>query len=165
MSHSEIAGSKLAHSSPTLIAACHVLHRLCMPRHPPNALTSRLRVHTTNDNAVPSRAAVAGTLRVSVMRSTSQRRPGDADQKSQPSFASATDPIRMEPTAVTASISRTHSQCQRGAKPHNRGRNRGTGIPASWNDVRNQKICPLRRSATRCANSTSIWWSLSGSNR
>ena len=47
--HSEIAGSKLAHSSHTLIAACHVLHRLCMPRHSPNALTSRLRVHTTND--------------------------------------------------------------------------------------------------------------------
>ena len=36
--HSEIRGSKLAHSSPRLIAACHVLHRLCMPRHPPNAL-------------------------------------------------------------------------------------------------------------------------------
>ena len=47
--HSEIVGSKLAHSSPTLIAACHVLHRLCMPRHSPNALTSHLRVHTTND--------------------------------------------------------------------------------------------------------------------
>ena len=46
--HSEIAGSKPAHGSPTLIAACHVLHRLCMPRHPPNALTSRLRVRTTN---------------------------------------------------------------------------------------------------------------------
>lgn len=43
-------GSKLAHSSPTLIAACHVLHRLYAPRHPPIALTSRLRVHTTNDN-------------------------------------------------------------------------------------------------------------------
>ena len=49
--HSEIVGSKSAHNSPTLIAACHVLHRLCMPRHPPNALTSHLRVHTTNDNA------------------------------------------------------------------------------------------------------------------
>ena len=48
--HSEIVGSKLAHSSPTLIAACHVLHRLYMPRHPRIALTSRLRVHTTNDN-------------------------------------------------------------------------------------------------------------------
>src|SRR3546814_16228854 len=43
LSHSEIVGSKLAHSSPTLIPACHVLHRLYMPRHSPNALTSRLR--------------------------------------------------------------------------------------------------------------------------
>lgn len=50
--HSEIVGSKPAHGSPTLIAACHVLHRLCMPRHPPNALTSRLRVRTTNVGAV-----------------------------------------------------------------------------------------------------------------
>jgi hypothetical protein len=49
--HSEIVGSMLAHSSPTLIAACHVLHRLYMPRHPRIALTSRLRVHTTNDSA------------------------------------------------------------------------------------------------------------------
>ena len=48
--HSEIVGSKIAHISPTLIAACHVLHRLYMPRHPRIALTSRLRVHTTNDN-------------------------------------------------------------------------------------------------------------------
>ena len=48
--HSEIVGSKLAHSSPTLIAACHVLHRLYAPRHPRIALTSHLRVHTTNDN-------------------------------------------------------------------------------------------------------------------
>ena len=47
--HSEIAGSKFAHNSPTLIAACHVLHRLYVPRHPRIALTSRLRVHTTND--------------------------------------------------------------------------------------------------------------------
>ena len=31
--HSEICGSKLICSSPQLIAACHVLHRLLMPRH------------------------------------------------------------------------------------------------------------------------------------
>ena len=47
--HSEICGSKVAHTSPQLIAACHVLHRLYVPRHPRIALTSRLRVHTTND--------------------------------------------------------------------------------------------------------------------
>ena len=36
--HSEIRGSKLICSSPRLIAACHVLHRLLMPRHSPYAL-------------------------------------------------------------------------------------------------------------------------------
>ena len=38
--HSEICGSKLMCSSPQLIAACHVLHRLLMPRHSPCALSS-----------------------------------------------------------------------------------------------------------------------------
>ena len=36
--HSEICGSKLICSSPQLIAACHVLLRLPMPRHSPYAL-------------------------------------------------------------------------------------------------------------------------------
>ena len=31
-------GSKFARNSPRLIATCYVLHRLSMPRHPPNAL-------------------------------------------------------------------------------------------------------------------------------
>ena len=38
--HSEISGSMLMCSSPKLIAACHVLHRLLMPRHSPCALYS-----------------------------------------------------------------------------------------------------------------------------
>ena len=36
--HSEIHGSKPIRSSPWLIAAYYVLHRLSTPRHPPNAL-------------------------------------------------------------------------------------------------------------------------------
>ena len=36
--HSEIPGSVLACSSPRLFAACHVLHRRSVPRHPPCAL-------------------------------------------------------------------------------------------------------------------------------
>ena len=43
--HSEIAGSKPIRGSPTLIAAYHVLHRLSVPRHPPNALKSLDRSH------------------------------------------------------------------------------------------------------------------------
>jgi hypothetical protein len=38
--HSEISGSMPACGSPKLIAACHVLHRLLLPRHPPCALSS-----------------------------------------------------------------------------------------------------------------------------
>ena len=38
MPHSDTHGSKLARSSPWFFAACHVLHRLLVPRHPPNAL-------------------------------------------------------------------------------------------------------------------------------
>ena len=37
--HSEICGSQDICSLPQLIAACHVFHRLLVPRHPPCALT------------------------------------------------------------------------------------------------------------------------------
>ena len=43
--HSDIPGSMLACSSPRLIAACHVLHRRLVPRHPPCAL-----LHLTSTN-------------------------------------------------------------------------------------------------------------------
>lgn len=38
--HSGIPGSKVACTSPGLIAACHALHRQNSPRHPPHALCS-----------------------------------------------------------------------------------------------------------------------------
>jgi hypothetical protein len=38
--HSDISGSLSARDSPKLFAACHVLHRLLAPRHPPRALCS-----------------------------------------------------------------------------------------------------------------------------
>ena len=50
--HSEIPGSKPACGSPGLIAACHVLHRLLAPRHPPHALSSliiKLTQHVAPD--------------------------------------------------------------------------------------------------------------------
>ena len=39
LSHSEIRGSMVICTYPQLIAAYHVLHRLCEPRHPPCALS------------------------------------------------------------------------------------------------------------------------------
>ena len=47
--HSEIIGSKLIRSSPTLIAAYHVLHRLTLPRHSPNALIALDSIQKTKD--------------------------------------------------------------------------------------------------------------------
>ena len=44
--HSEIFGSQGAPASPKLIAGCHVLHRLSVPRHPPNALLIRSRTRS-----------------------------------------------------------------------------------------------------------------------
>ena len=110
--HSEICGSKVAHTSPQLIAACHVLHRLCMPRHPPNALTSRLRVHTTNDSAGIERSkdrtplGYAGAMMRIIQISA---------------FILVTTIILIEirTNAATASILRTHLQCESGGKSPN----------------------------------------------
>src|SRR4051812_27753555 len=43
--HSEIPGSTIARISPGLIAACHALHRLSVPRHPPDALITLIPRH------------------------------------------------------------------------------------------------------------------------
>src|SRR4051812_21934239 len=55
--HSEIHGSKGARPSPRLIAACHVLHRLSVPRHPPDALIAldRLLIEIRAQGKPPQR--------------------------------------------------------------------------------------------------------------
>jgi hypothetical protein len=67
--HSEIRGSTIARISPQLIAACHVLHRLLAPRHPPNALIaliSNTHAHTQDQAprkccAVPNKCSATTT--------------------------------------------------------------------------------------------------------
>ncbi len=141
--HSEICGSKVAHTSPQLIAACHVLHRLYAPRHPRIALTSRLRVHTTNDNVghssrntnsaeqrcrLPSpsstrvkraaeRLSWCGCL-ISARFGRSLCRGGHHDEAAgEKNRSGAREPSCDAPLVrtdtFTASILRTHSQCQR----------------------------------------------------
>ena len=65
--HSEISGSMPACGSPKLIAACHVFHRLLLPRHPPCALSS-LTIKLTRPTAasasiqqpvIPSEASIS----------------------------------------------------------------------------------------------------------
>jgi hypothetical protein len=75
--HSDIRGSTIARISPRLFAACHVLHRLLAPRHPPNALlmlsnssnTARAQDQTAQRVPPPARlgqcSAGAGTTHAS----------------------------------------------------------------------------------------------------
>ena len=56
--HSEISGSKGARPSPELFAACHVLHRLSVPRHPPDALLSSSPTPSPKHAAAATAAAV-----------------------------------------------------------------------------------------------------------
>jgi hypothetical protein len=66
--HSETPGSPIARISPGLFAACHVLHRLSVPRHPPDALVLRLipgvsarkrRITPPRTGAKPTRTAAS----------------------------------------------------------------------------------------------------------
>ncbi len=51
--HSDIHGSTPARGSPWLFAACHVLHRLLVPRHPPNALIALENTRETSTRQIP----------------------------------------------------------------------------------------------------------------
>ena len=72
--HSEIPGSTIARISPGLFAACHVLHRLSVPRHPPDALTSRLSAtpngkdHDPDDRHQGSGIRTTGAAKLSLLR-------------------------------------------------------------------------------------------------
>src|SRR5271166_6519824 len=69
--HSEIPGSKPACGSPRLIAACHVLHRLLAPRHPPYALSSliiKLTQYVVSWRACGSACAFPGLIGVAKLR-------------------------------------------------------------------------------------------------
>ena len=56
--HSEMSGSKGARTSPDLIAACHVLHRLPAPRHPSEALMRLIDLAQTHARGKPARTVL-----------------------------------------------------------------------------------------------------------
>ena len=58
MPHSETPGSPIARISPGLFAACRVLHRLSVPRHPPDAL---LWARSQARQTAPQRVAHQGS--------------------------------------------------------------------------------------------------------
>ena len=65
--HSEIPGSMPTCGSPRLIAACHVLHRLLLPRHPPCALSSLTTKFTRHTAACSRRDEQVSTFQLSIV--------------------------------------------------------------------------------------------------
>ena len=88
--HSEICGSKVVRTSPQLIAAYHVLHRLSAPRHPPDTLIALDRSHYRcpsrpvhlgrGRNAIPSPPSGGNRQGLDLKTSFASNIPGDGGQ-------------------------------------------------------------------------------------
>jgi hypothetical protein len=75
--HSDIPGSKSARLSPGLFAACHVLHRLSVPRHPPDALLVQSSPTSNPKRARPARACQRACQQARTLRTRAgSRAPG-----------------------------------------------------------------------------------------
>ena len=72
--HSDICGATVARTSPQLIAACHVLHRLLAPRHPPNALIALNNHHHPHAGPKPASPRAHQTVRPETCQPASRER-------------------------------------------------------------------------------------------
>ena len=95
--HSDISGSKPIPGSPKLNAGYHVLHRLLLPRHPPNALIALDPIQKKTGPFVRSRVSAA----------TRHRRPG---RKSDPETRSSAGRVPVGATLDDLSINEARGQ-------------------------------------------------------
>ena len=86
--HSEIPGSMPACGSPGLIAACHVLLRLLLPRHPPCALSSLTIKFTRRSGSLPKTARISRPLDLLLASPLWPRPPKDGSQRKHTSRSS-----------------------------------------------------------------------------
>jgi hypothetical protein len=97
--HSEICGSKGARASPQLIAACHVLHRLSMPRHPSEALMRLIVLSKTHARGRSRPPAGAGARnRPNAWASYYARRCSSSDLPSKPWRGRTNPSFTMSPS-------------------------------------------------------------------
>jgi hypothetical protein len=90
--HSEIPGSMPACGSPRLIAACHVLLRLLLPRHSPCALSS-LTIKLTRLTAVSLHSRIPTGKNCHPERSMSFRKRNNMRGRRDLHFANLTPPL------------------------------------------------------------------------
>ena len=141
--HSEISGSTLVCSSPELIAACHVLHRLLAPRHPPYALSS-LTTLGTDGLAASGRIGPADARRRARSRTGAPHSPNHANPSSTTSLRKATV-CRVFSCQIPAGTSsrlrggtafRRGSQAARARRPRRLVENTGLEPATSWLQTR-----------------------------
>ena len=96
--HSEIPGSMLMCSSPRLIAACHVLHRLSMPRHSPCALISLTSSERTSYPSLPCKHESSLTSSLLLSESDPLRWAPIRDTRKLAHFVAP--PLRIGPTSL-----------------------------------------------------------------
>ena len=94
--HSEIHGSKPARGSPWLIATCCVLHRLSVPRHPPDALQTLDLIGAYSKSKSP----LTNAPRAGESPQGTNHQPADASGKD-----ASHDPTDRLPTAEATALS------------------------------------------------------------
>ena len=148
--HSEIPGSPIARISPGLFAACHVLHRLSVPRHPPDALASRLIIasphrrcrttaaHRAKPHALPRNKRRAAASMKTLLSDKPERQ---AWLCLHPALsASVTSQLSLHPSISRAAVAR------------------GGVAQSSPNVVRRPRNAGSRKPVARGATGLRAWW-------
>ena len=164
--HSEIHGSKPVRSSPRLIAAYHVLHRLSTPRHPPNALLALDRSHyrcpsNPSGSYSTDERPVSKIIHLPAVRHRNQRQKARPDQDCNPDTRQAQSPPTARRGSLHVPMDNSSLHDVRLNAPH-------PGA-STLRNRRNRSSYQTRTTSSPLSSSKPRdqegWWSRTGSNR
>ncbi len=153
--HSELHGSKPARGSPWLIAACHVLHRLSVPRHPPDALKTLDPFVTLSRRDKPTQQETQQTA-LSALQLSSAPFTQNND-RTRPSRLRGQIPCKAEP--IRSHFTKPFSRCPRTSSPC-----------CLQSRPKPQPICCsswilITAQLSQTQRKNGVWWRRTGSNR
>ena len=151
--HSEIHGSKPIPGSPWLIAGYHVLHRLLLPRHPPNALIALDSIRKKTDPERPGRSRLESKF--TLPRPRHPARDVKISVLDLDNAAVDRHPARMAATAPPLGCGRQRVSLSERCEASPEG---DAGV--RLDDGRHPGRCGRQSNRRRIG-----WWSLAGSNR
>ena len=153
--HSEIVGSKGIRTSPTLIAAYHVLHRLCMPRHPPIALKTLDHSHCQCPSFLPGGQFPSGKSCNLPGVSAANDAPGRKDQLLEICPMAAVRQANHMP-GIERPMATDHTGCPGGTR---------TNLLFTMSCRTGERPKPSANLVCERLPPTMEWWSRTGSNR